>query len=95
MQLLMVILPKKDTDYYTQVKQTGDCTVGLQTICVVWPKFTKLDRRTGELDPMTGANVALKFNLKLNGANNYLENGSLGIIEQGNTMLVGLDVTVR
>lgn len=90
----MVILPRKDTDYYKHVKQIGDVTVGLQTICVVWEKFSKLNR-DNVYDPMTGANVALKFNLKLKGANNYLETGALGIIEQGRTMLVGLDVTVQ
>jgi hypothetical protein len=39
------------------------------------------------------ANVALKFNLKLGGRNQYLDNTKIGIIAEGKTMVVGIDVT--
>ncbi|KAH6717463.1 ribonuclease H-like domain-containing protein [Leptodontidium sp. MPI-SDFR-AT-0119] len=39
------------------------------------------------------ANVALKFNLKLGGRNQYLDNNKIGIIAKGKTMVVGIDVT--
>ena len=44
-------------------------------------------------DPMTSANIALKVNLKSGGTNHALSHGDLGFLEQGKTMLVGIDVT--
>lgn len=44
-------------------------------------------------DPMTFANIALKVNLKSGGTNHILARGDLGFLEQGKTMLVGIDVT--
>ena len=44
-------------------------------------------------DPMTSANIALKVNLKSGGTNHALSRGDLGFLEQGKTMLVGIDVT--
>jgi hypothetical protein len=35
----------------------------------------------------------LKFNLKLGGRNQYLDNNKIGIIIEGKTMVVGIDVT--
>ena len=42
---------------------------------------------------MTFANIALKVNLKSGGTNHVLARGDLGFLEQGKTMLVGIDVT--
>ena len=42
---------------------------------------------------MTSANIALKVNLKSGGTNHALSRGDLGFLEQGKTMLVGIDVT--
>ena len=39
------------------------------------------------------ANVALKFNLKLGGINQIVENKNLGTVDQNKTMVVGIDVT--
>lgn len=39
------------------------------------------------------ANIALKFNLKLRDINHIIGGKGLGIIDQGNTMVVGIDVT--
>lgn len=44
-------------------------------------------------DMMTYANIALKVNLKSGGTNHILSPGDLGFLEQGKTMLVGIDVT--
>ena len=46
-----------------------------------------------KLDTMTSANIALKMNLKSGGTNQTLSPGDLGFLEQGKTMLVGIDVT--
>ena len=51
-----------------------------------------MDRFSKE-DPMTSANIALKMNLKSGGTNHVLSPGDLGFLEQGKTMLVGIDVT--
>ena len=42
---------------------------------------------------MTSANIAQKVNLKSGGKNHALSRGDLGFLEQGKTMLVGIDVT--
>lgn len=84
LELLMVFIGSKGPHPYKVVKQQGD--VGphaMHTICVT-SNFRKSD---------TYANVALKFNLKLGGQNNHIP-GQLGIIENDETMLIGLDVTV-
>ena len=39
------------------------------------------------------ANVSLKVNLKLGGINQRLGSADLGFLSQGNTMVVGIDVT--
>ena len=44
-------------------------------------------------DPMICANISLKMNLKSGGTNHVLSRGELGFLEQGKTMLVGIDVT--
>ena len=85
--LLLVILPCVDTTIYNRVKFDCDVKVGLLNICVVASKFAK------EKNDQYFANVALKFNLKLGGRNQYLDNKKLGIIPEGKTMVVGIDVT--
>lgn len=44
-------------------------------------------------DTSTSASIALKVNLKSGGTNQVLSTGDLGFLEQGKTMLVGIDVT--
>ena len=60
---------------------------GINNVCVVASKFSKPNNH------QYFANVALKFNLKLGGQNQILDNSKLGIIAQGKTMVVGIDVT--
>jgi hypothetical protein len=55
--------------------------------CVIAEKFIK-DRNDQYF-----ANEGLKINLKLGGTNQLLSDNQLGIIDQGKTMLVGIDVT--
>ena len=86
-RMMLVILPKADTAIYNQIKCLGDVKNGIHTICVVGSKFSK-DRNEQYF-----ANVALKFNLKLGGVNQSLHPAKLGILGEGKTMVVGLDVT--
>ena len=86
-RLMLIILPKADTAIYNQIKCLGDVKKGIHTICVVGSKFAK------DHNSQYFANVALKFNLKLGGVNQSLSSAKLGILDEGKTMIVGLDVT--
>ena len=86
-KLILVIMPYVDTPIYNRVKLACDVKAGLLNVCVVGSKFAK-DRNDQYF-----ANVALKFNLKLGGRNQTLDNNRLGIISEGKTMVVGIDVT--
>jgi eukaryotic translation initiation factor 2C len=85
-QLLLVIIPYVDSSIYNRVKFACDVKEGLLNVCTFGPKFAKANDQYF-------ANVALKFNLKLGGRNQYLDNVKLGIISEGKTMVVGIDVT--
>ena len=85
-RLVLIILPSAHTLLYNQVKHIGDVKVGVHTVCVVGSKFAKAQSQYF-------ANVALKFNLKLGGINQLVDNTRLGIINEDKTMVVGVDVT--
>jgi eukaryotic translation initiation factor 2C len=85
--LILVIMPYVDTSIYNRIKFVCDVKKGLRNICVVGSKFAK-DRNDQYF-----ANVALKVNLKLGGRNQFVDNSKLGIIPEGKTMVVGIDVT--
>ena len=87
-QLCLVILPAKDTVLYNRVKSIADTKCGIHTVCVVGKKVAT---QRGQDKYM--ANVALKFNLKLGGVNQKIDDAKLGIIAEGRTMVVGIDVT--
>ncbi|KAF5576968.1 eukaryotic translation initiation factor 2C 2 [Fusarium pseudocircinatum] len=86
--LLFIILPRANIPLYKRIKTLADRTYGTHTICSVGSKLAK-DRGRDQYM----ANVALKFNLKLGGINQVVENKNLGIIDQDKTMVVGIDVT--
>jgi eukaryotic translation initiation factor 2C len=86
---LLVVLPKNgDAALYNRLKKWGDTLSGMHTICVTANKFLKEMRQDQYF-----ANVALKFNLKAGGTNHTLRSEELGIISEGKTMVVGIDVT--
>lgn len=84
--LILCILHGSSTELYNCVKQTCDVRQGVRNICVL------ADKLKGANDQYF-ANVGLKFNLKLGGANQSLRPTDLGIISEGKTMIVGVDVT--
>ena len=90
LDVIVIMLPYKDTHMYNLIKRIGDVDVGIHTICVVRERFCKWDKYDNK---QTFANIALKANLKLQGLNHELSRGFLGIIEEGKTMVVGIDVT--
>ncbi|KFZ01526.1 hypothetical protein V501_09952 [Pseudogymnoascus sp. VKM F-4519 (FW-2642)] len=86
--LMVVVLPDTDAAMYNAVKYAGDIKYGIHTVCALASKITKEQRRDQYL-----ANIALKVNSKLRGSNQTLDAQRLGIIAEGKTMVVGIDVT--
>lgn len=84
--LILSVLPFSDADYYNCIKRACDLTYGVRNINVLADKFR-------DANPQYFANVGLKVNLKLGGANQLLDAKELGLIGQNKTMLVGMDVT--
>lgn len=83
---ILGILYTKDTGVYNCVKQVCDVRVGIRNVNVLAEKLANSNDQYN-------ANVGLKINLKLGGANQALRTQDLGIISEGKTMLVGIDVT--
>lgn len=84
--LILTILHSNDSAAYNCVKLVCDVRRGVRNINVL------AERLKGANDQYF-ANVGLKLNLKLGGINQSLKAGELGIIAEGRTMLVGVDVT--
>lgn len=87
MEILMVILPKRNETWYAAVKKFGDCHLGLPTICV---DFNKAQKKFG--DQMFAGNIALKYQLKLKGITHHVDYGNHAEILK-NTIVLGADVT--
>ena len=85
LDIILIVLPRKDTALYNRIKNFCDRTEGVHTVCV-------LERKFNNHDATYFANVALKFNLKLGGTNHILKEVDMGIISGGHTMVVGIDV---
>lgn len=87
--LVYFILGDKDTQTYNKIKFLGDIKYGIHSVCSVGSKL--FGNRGASAQYF--ANVALKFNLKLGGTNQIVDKPKLGIIGEGKTMIIGLDVT--
>ncbi|KAI9374393.1 ribonuclease H-like domain-containing protein [Aspergillus egyptiacus] len=85
-QLILTFLPSNDSDIYNCIKQACDLHYGVRNVSVSSQQFAKRSEQYY-------ANVGLKFNLKLGGINQIVRPKDLGIISEGKTMLVGIDVT--
>ncbi|KAH6678808.1 eukaryotic translation initiation factor 2C 3 [Plectosphaerella plurivora] len=83
---LLIILPRQDTHLYGVVKKLCDVVYGFHTVCVVESTF-------GKCNPMTFANVGLKWNLKNGGDNHGVVEAPNSLLATGRTMVVGYDVT--
>ncbi|ESZ94685.1 hypothetical protein SBOR_4936 [Sclerotinia borealis F-4128] len=83
-KFLLCVLPVSDVMLYNTIKRIGDINAGIHTVCVLWDNLKKES-------PQFFGNVALKFNLKAGGINQTVD--KLGIISEGKTMVVGIDVT--
>lgn len=81
---VLVVVPDTATELYNEIKWQCDTQVGIQSLCVTANNFLKCN-------PQLNANLALKINLKLGGVNHAV--GDLGLVAEGKTMVVGIDVT--
>ena len=91
-QILLVILPGKNPMTYNRVKYWADVECGIHTVCAVNDKVQKeVGKGMGGMQYF--ANLTLKFNLKMGGANQLLPPDRLGFLKDGDTMIVGIDVT--
>lgn len=92
MQLVVVILPwDRDVGLYKTIKQTADVRVGIHNVVV--RSQDKKGNGFMAANIEYHANIGQKLSLKLGGWNQTIEN--LGIVNDGRTMLMGLDVTVE
>lgn len=89
--LLLVVLPEKNSQLYNWVKLLGDVRYGIQTICVAGSR-NKFYNSEPKSTPYN-ASVALKVNIKNGGINHVLKDKQLGFISKGDTMVIGIDVT--
>ncbi|MCJ1248207.1 hypothetical protein MMC30_005424 [Trapelia coarctata] len=87
-RFLFVLLPQENAALYNTIKKIADTDLGLHTVCMVAEKKPVRDANMGYL-----ANIALKVNMKLGGTNHQLGTTNLSFIEQGKTMIIGIDVT--
>ena len=83
-KIVLVVLPFDSNLLYARVKYCGDVKTGIHTVCVLEKNLKKGHNYY--------ANVALKFNLKMGGVNQFLPS-QLGFLNQGTTMVVGIDVS--
>lgn len=84
-ELVMVILPFKETMLYGEIKRVTDCTIGKPSQCIV-------GKNIGRPNRSYCANVVLKLNAKLGGVNSTLGN-QLPYVSDVPTMIFGIDVT--
>lgn len=85
LQLIMVVLPVKDKDLYSEVKRVGDSVVGIPTQCVQL-------KLVQQAKPQVCCNISLKINAKMGGVNHVIDS-SLKPVFTEPTIVFGADVT--
>ncbi|VDM70725.1 unnamed protein product, partial [Strongylus vulgaris] len=86
--LVIVVLPGKNSDVYMTVKESSDMIHGIMSQCV-------LMKNVQRPSPATCSNIILKVNMKLGGINSRIVADNIThkyIIDQP-TLVVGIDVT--
>ncbi|KJH50570.1 piwi domain protein [Dictyocaulus viviparus] len=86
--LVIVVLPGKNSDIYMTVKESSDMIHGIMSQCV-------LMKNVQRPSPATCSNIILKVNMKLGGINSRIVADNIThkyIIDQP-TLVVGIDVT--
>uniref|UniRef100_A0A915CI33 Uncharacterized protein n=1 Tax=Parascaris univalens TaxID=6257 RepID=A0A915CI33_PARUN len=86
--LLLVILPSKNSDVYMTVKECSDMVHGIMSQCV-------LMKNVSRISTATCANIVLKINMKLGGINSRVVADSITqkYLIDVPTLVIGVDVT--
>ncbi|KAI9489892.1 Piwi domain-containing protein [Zychaea mexicana] len=84
-QLIVCILPNKGVSLYAKIKYVTDTVIGIPSQCVQSAQAYKAS-------PQYCANVCLKVNVKLGGANVYLGPTQIPFVSQRPTIIFGADV---
>ena len=87
-RMVFISLPERNAPLYAKLKYYADVKYGVHSVCSVASKLTKPSGRSQYL-----ANIALKFNLKRGGLNQQIPADKMGLLADGKTMVMGIDVT--
>lgn len=85
-QLLVIILPNTGVQLYAEIKRVSDTVIGIPTQCVQV-------KHTRQAKKQYCANVCLKMNVKLGGANSFINPKEIPFLSEKPTMIMGADVT--
>ncbi|TPX41949.1 hypothetical protein SeMB42_g02840 [Synchytrium endobioticum] len=85
-QLLVIVIDKKNSSYYGEIKHVCETQLGIMTACVALPNLQKDPRGLSAYVQ----NVSLKINQKLGGSNVYA--GNFDWAQTVPTMMIGADV---
>lgn len=85
-QLLVCILPNTGVPLYAEIKRVSDTVLGIATQCVQ-VKHTKMPKK------QYCANVCLKMNVKIGGANSFIAPREMPFLSEMPTIVMGGDVT--
>lgn len=85
-QLLLVVIPDNDASTYYEVKRIAHTVLGIPSQCVT----AKVLRQA---NAQVLANLCLKINSKLGGVNSVLPRGTLPLVQEAPTIVIGTDMT--
>ncbi|CAJ0573794.1 unnamed protein product, partial [Mesorhabditis spiculigera] len=86
--LVMAVLPAKNSDIYMTVKECSDMTYGIMSQCILMKNVLRPS-------PATCSNIILKINMKLGGINSRLVADAITnkYLVDVPTLIIGVDVT--
>ncbi|RKP15011.1 Piwi domain-containing protein [Piptocephalis cylindrospora] len=85
-QIVVVILMNSTSSIYSEVKRTGETLLGIPTQCLLMRNVMRPSKQYL-------ANVCLKVNVKLGGANQVLSPEHMPFLRQTPTIVIGADVS--
>lgn len=86
LDLVLAILPTKDTDIYSSVKQVCNLHSSIHNVYM-------LEEKLYHKNNQYLANICLKVNLKLSGVNQVLGTNKLGVISNSKTIIIRINIT--
>ncbi|CAD5220513.1 unnamed protein product [Bursaphelenchus xylophilus] len=86
--LVIVVLPSKNSDFYMTIKELSDMRYGVMSQCILF-------KSTQRPSPATCANLVLKMNMKLGGVNSRLvaDQITAKYLVDRPVLVLGIDVT--